>query len=204
MREDQYTGQIYIQNARQKPLRDFNDALETFNVGMSSRRTAGTDMNERSSRSHLIFGVMVQTKNHANGEISRGKVTFVDLAGSERAAKANGNIERQKEANYINVSLSALGNVISTLTKNENVQPHIYRTNMLTKLMKDSLGGTAKTLMFVNVSPADYNANESFNSLRFGENVKQVTNKVAKNNESTVVQQLKHENRELRMRLGEF
>lgn len=114
------------------------------------------------------------------GELQKGKISFVDLAGSERGSKANptGNAERQREANHINQSLAALGNVISTLSREgDKAQPHIYRSHTLTKLMKDSLGGSAKTLMFVNVSPADYNANESLNSLRFGENVKTVTNK---------------------------
>lgn len=70
--------------------------------------------------------------------------------------------------------------------------------------MKDSLGGTAKTLMFVNVSPADYNAPESLNSLRFGHDVKQVTNRAVRTTESTTVQALRVENQRLKQKIGEL
>ena len=79
----------------------------------------------------------------------------MDLAGSERADKTGASAERLKEAQNINKSLSALGNVISALSEGEKFIP--YRDNKLTQLMQDSLGGNAKTLMFVNFSPADYN-----------------------------------------------
>lgn len=82
----------------------------------------------------------------------------MDLAGSERVSKSNPNIQRLKEGQAINLSLKALGDVISNLY-NGSHRAHIpYRDNKLTYLMKDSLGGNSKTLMFVNVSPADYNS----------------------------------------------
>lgn len=80
---------------------------------------------------------------------------MVDLAGSERVDKTGAVAERLREAQYINKSLSALGNVISALSDGEKFIP--YRSNKLTLLLRDSLGGTAKTLMFVNISPAAYN-----------------------------------------------
>ena len=83
-------------------------------------------------------------------------MSLVDLAGSERVSKTGAKNERLKEANAINKSLSALGNVISILGEGKGgFIP--YWDNKLTMLMKDSLGGNAKTLMFVNISPADDN-----------------------------------------------
>ena len=99
--------------------------------------------------------------NVNNGEVSRGKISFVDLAGSERLNKSNPNvnIERLRESNAINLSLKSLGDVIQCLSNGNVNKAHIpYRDNKLTHLMKDSLGGNSKTLMFVNISPADYNS----------------------------------------------
>lgn len=123
IREDPYTGEVVVQNAKTKALKTVTEALDTFNEGMRSRRVAGTDMNDQSSRSHLVFTVMVTARNNQSGEMVKGKVSFVDLAGSERSAKANGNVERQNEANHINVSLSALGKVIQVLAKDGEKAP---------------------------------------------------------------------------------
>ena len=82
--------------------------------------------------------------------------------------------EMLKEAQSINKSLSAIGDVINALTTNA---PHVpYRNHPLTMLMSDSIGGNAKTLMFVNCSPADYNVSESNSSLTFASRCKDVTN----------------------------
>ena len=118
-----------------------------------------------------------------------GKLSLVDLAGSERVAKTGANAQQIKEANSINQSLSALGNVISALVAEDEFIP--YRNNKLTQLMQDSLGGNAKTLMFVNISPSDYNADETSNSLTYAQRVKLITNDASKNAESKEVNRLK-------------
>jgi hypothetical protein len=139
-------------------------------------------MNAVSSRSHLIFSILVEAKNITTGVASVGKLTLVDLAGSERAGKTGATGDRLKEAQSINMSLSALGDVIGCLCSGEKFVP--YRNNKLTMLLQvrprlcctscasdfrfvlqDGLGGNAKTLMFVNVSPSEYNADETANSL---------------------------------------
>jgi hypothetical protein len=89
-------------------------------------------MNAESSRSHLIFAIMIESTNTNTGVLSRGKLSFVDLAGSEKSSKTGTTKEGQDEANAINMSLSALGNVISTLSTGGTPS---YRSNMLTKLM---------------------------------------------------------------------
>ena len=97
--------------------------------------------------------------NRRTGNETIGKLTLVDLAGSERVDKSGAAGEVLKEAQSINKSLSALGDVIAALTSGQQHVP--YRNHPLTMLMSDSLGGNAKTLMFVNCSPADYNVLES-------------------------------------------
>jgi hypothetical protein len=88
--------------------------------------------------------------------------------------------EQLKEAQSINKSLSALGDVISALTTGQQHVP--YRNHPLTMLMSDSIGGNAKTLMFVNTSPADYNSSESNSSLGFANRCKDITNMVQSGN----------------------
>lgn len=84
-----------------------------------------------------------------------------------------------KEAQSINKSLSAIGDVIAALTSGADHVP--YRNHPLTMLMSDSIGGNAKTLMFVNCSPADYNVSETTSSLGFAHRCKDVKNAVGGN-----------------------
>jgi hypothetical protein len=120
--------------------------------------------------------IMIESTNIRTSVVSFGKLTLVDLAGSERAGKTGATGDTLKEAISINQGLSALGELIGALTSGAKHLP--YRNHVLTELMSDSLGGTAKTLMFVNISPADYNSNETKNSLQFAQRCRTVTNNV--------------------------
>lgn len=146
-------------------------------------------MNASSSRSHSIFAIMVETVDSVTKKTITGKMSLVDLAGSERADKTGASADRLKEAMSINKSLSALGDVIAALSEGEKFIP--YRNNKLTQLMQDSLGGNAKTLMFVNFSPADYNSDETSNSLVYASRVKKIVNNASKQAESEEVSRLK-------------
>jgi len=107
----------------------------------------------------MIVSIVVSTVNKFTGRETKGKVTIVDLAGSERLSKLGRIGEEQlKETRSINKSLSALGDVISSLTAKAKHVP--YRNHPLTMLLSDSLGGSSKTLLFVNISPSDYNRSE--------------------------------------------
>ena len=108
---------------------------------------------------------------------------------SERSAKTGATGQQIIEAKSINQSLSALGNVISALSSNSEHIP--YRNNLLTRLMQDSLGGNAKTLMFVNISPADYNHDETVISLTYAARVKLITNDAQKNADNKEIARLK-------------
>lgn len=146
-------------------------------------------MNAASSRSHSILAVMVETVDSVTKKTITGKLSLIDLAGSERQDKTGATAERLKEAMNINKSLSALGDVIAALSEGEKFIP--YRNNKLTQLMQDSLGGNAKTLMFVNFSPADYNADETTTSLQYAARVKKIVNNASKQAESEEVARLK-------------
>merc|ERR1712086_324856 len=105
-----------------------------------------------------------------------GKMNMVDLAGSERQAKTQASGDRLKEATKINLSLSALGNVISSLVDGKS--SHIpYRDSKLTRLLQDSLGGNTKTVMIAAISPADYNYDETISTLRYASRAKSIKNK---------------------------
>lgn len=99
---------------------------------------------------------------------------MVDLAGCERVKKSGAEAQALKEAQSINTSLSALGNVVSAVLAGSKHIP--YRSNILTLLMSDTVGGSAKAQMFVNLSPAGDNAEESENSMVFAQRVKQIKN----------------------------
>ena len=183
-------GIVVVQGAQVKgPCNNFKELYRHNEQGMNQRHVASTAMNAESSRSHLVFSILVESKNKATGAMTLGKLTLVDLAGSERQSKTQATGERLKEAKAINMSLSALGDVISALSTGEKFVP--YRNNLLTRLLQDGLGGNAKTLMFVNISPADYNADETETSLKYATRVKTITNSAAKAQESAEVAALK-------------
>jgi kinesin family protein C2/C3 len=124
-------------------------------------------MNSQSSRSHLLLQIVVTSKNTITNVTTVGKLTLVDLAGSERVSKSEATGQRLVEAAAINKSLSALGQVFTALRTN---QPHVpYRNSKLTHVLQDSLGGDAKTCVFVNVSPAESNLPETIGTLKFGQ-----------------------------------
>merc|ERR1719469_1005683 len=135
-------------------------------------------MNSESSRSHLIQIIRIVSTNKETGDKMKGKILIVDLAGSERLKKSQTTADVQKESIEINKSLTALGDVIEALTKNQKQIP--YRNHLLTRVMQDSLGGSAKTLMFVNCSPASSNFEETLMSLKYATRAKKITNTAKK------------------------
>merc|ERR1719356_2374773 len=150
-----------------------------MNKGWKNRSTGATNMNAESSRSHSIFTITIEMMSTGAGDsshIRKGKLNLVDLAGSERQAKTGAAGDRLKEATKINLSLSALGNVISALVDGKS--KHIpYRDSKLTRLLQDSLGGNTKTMMVACLSPADNNYEETISTLRYANRAKNIKNK---------------------------
>jgi kinesin family member C1 len=135
------------------------------------RAVAATACNDHSSRSHSILRLRLSGVNEATTETSQGILYMVDLAGSERLKESGATGDRLTETKHINKSLSNLGNVIMALSAKEQHIP--FRNSKLTHLLQHALGGSAKTLMFVNVSPKEICFNETLNSLRFAAKVNQ-------------------------------
>ncbi|KAB1211060.1 Kinesin-4 [Morella rubra] len=146
------------------------EAWSVLQAGSNARAVGSNNVNEHSSRSHCMLCIMVRAKNLMNGECTKSKLWLVDLAGSERLAKTEVQGERLKEAQNINRSLSALGDVISALATKSSHIP--YRNSKLTHLLQDSLGGDSKTLMFVQISPSDQDLGETLSSLNFASRVR--------------------------------
>jgi hypothetical protein len=182
-------GMVWVRGAVMKEATSAADLLHLFDLGNGHRAVGSTNMNADSSRSHSVFSIIVEAYNRQTKKTAKGKLSLVDLAGSERVGKTGASATRLKEAQSINKSLSALGNVISALSTGAEHIP--YRDNKLTQLMSDSLGGNAKTLMFVNISPADYNAEETQTSLVYASRVKMIKNSAEQVQESAEVARLR-------------
>ncbi|XP_074301759.1 kinesin-like protein KIN-14E isoform X2 [Silene latifolia] len=182
-------GMVTVENTTIVHISTIEELRSVIQKGSEQRHISGTQMNEESSRSHLILSIVIESTNLQTQSFARGKLSFVDLAGSERVKKSGSAGSQLKEAQSINKSLSALGDVISALSTGGQHIP--YRNHKLTMLMSDSLGGNAKTLMFVNVSPAESNLDETYNSLTYASRVRSIVNDPNKNVSSKEVARLK-------------
>ena len=139
-------------------------------------------MNERSSRSHSVVTVYVSSADVAAGRVARGRLHLIDLAGSERVARSEATGDRLKEAQHINKSLSALGDVIAALLEKRAHVP--YRNSQLTRLLSDSLGGNSKVVLLAHVSPESASLPETSSTLLFAQRCSQVELGKAKANAS--------------------
>ncbi|XP_017277100.1 kinesin-like protein KIF3B [Kryptolebias marmoratus] len=170
---------VYVKDLSSVVTKNATEIEHVMNIGNQSRTVGFTNMNERSSRSHAIFVVTVECSEVGpDGEdhIRVGKLNMVDLAGSERQSKTGAKGIRLKEAAKINLSLSALGNVISALVDGRST--HVpYRDSKLTRLLQDSLGGNAKTVMIATVGPSHKSFDESLATLRYASRAKKIKNK---------------------------
>ncbi|ESN94380.1 hypothetical protein HELRODRAFT_68699 [Helobdella robusta] len=179
LREHPESG-VYVKDLSSFVTKNEQEILQIMDVGNQNRSVGSTNMNEQSSRSHAIFIITIECsedkKNEEGKNYRVGKLNMVDLAGSERQSKTNAEGDRLKEATKINLSLSSLGNVISALVDSKNT--HIpYRDSKLTRLLQDSLGGNAKTVMVANIGPANYNLDETLTTLRYASRAKNIKNK---------------------------
>lgn len=206
VKEDPDKG-IYVNNLTNVIVKSVPEIEKIMNAGNKHRKTGKTAMNDTSSRSHSIFTIYIETSRMLNGEqkIKAGKLNLVDLAGSERQSKTNAEGDRLKEAQKINLSLSALGNVISALVDGKS--NHIpYRDSKLTRLLQDSLGGNTKTVMIAAVSPAAYNYDETLSTLRYASRAKMIKNKPRINEDpkDALLREYEDEIKQLRAALAEL
>lgn len=190
LREDHpERGGIYVDGATNLRVHSVDECLSCVAKGDRNRAVAGTSMNAHSSRSHAILIVRLERKEklHHQGtdditqayRVKIGQLFCVDLAGSERVKKSLVTGRHISELKAINLSLSALGNCISALSKK---QPHIpYRDSKLTRLLQSSLGGNAKTALIITASPSEMELSETLSTLLFGQRAMQILVKAQQN-----------------------
>lgn len=170
---------VYVKDLSSFVCKNVVEIEKVLAKGQHNRSVGSTNMNEHSSRSHAIFIITIEHTERdqlGNEHIRVGRLNLVDLAGSERQMKTKTVGQRQKEAIKINLSLSALGNVISALVDGRST--HIpYRDSKLTRLLQDSLGGNARTVMVANIGPAEYNYEETLITLRYANRAKNIKNR---------------------------
>jgi kinesin family protein C2/C3 len=154
-----------VTNLTEQAVATSTDIEKIMDTATLHRKVTATNMNDVSSRSHMIVYIRINTVNNQTKAQSYGKLSLVDLAGSERLDKSGAEGQAAKEAMAINKSLTALGDTISALGAGAKHVP--YRNSMLTHLLQDSMAGQAKVLMFCCVSPASYNISETLSSLMF-------------------------------------
>ncbi|PHT41343.1 hypothetical protein CQW23_20197, partial [Capsicum baccatum] len=149
-----------------------DEVWELLKSGSRARSVGSTSANELSSRSHCLLRVTVVGDNLINSQRTRSHLWLVDLAGSERVGRIAVEGERLKESQFINKSLSALGDVISALASKTSHIP--YRNSKLTHMLQSSLGGDCKAVMFVQISPNNADLGETLCSLNFASRVRGV------------------------------
>ncbi|XP_071633102.1 uncharacterized protein Neb isoform X2 [Temnothorax longispinosus] len=195
----------YVVDLSQHCVQNYKDLQTWLKVGNSQRATAATGMNEKSSRSHSIFSIIL-TQAHADNELDckpldanrRSKINLVDLAGSERLSQTSATGDRLREGVSINKSLLTLGKVISSLTENTNNRKQgfvPYRESVLTWLLKESLGGNSRTAMLGTVSPANIHVEETLATLRYACQARAIVNRIRINEDphDRLIRELKAE-----------
>ncbi|CAL0305807.1 unnamed protein product [Lupinus luteus] len=185
-------GVITLAGSTEVSVATLKEMAACLEQGSMNRATGSTNMNNQSSRSHAIFTITLEQMrkiNIPNGgslndtmseEYLCAKLHLVDLAGSERAKRTGSDGLRFKEGVHINKGLLALGNVISALgdEKKRKEGLHVpYRDSKLTRLLQDSLGGNSRTVMIACISPADINAEETLNTLKYANRARNIQNK---------------------------
>ncbi|KAL4369753.1 hypothetical protein GQ457_05G013510 [Hibiscus cannabinus] len=187
-------GVITLAGSTEIAVSTLQEMAACLEQGSVNRATGSTNMNNQSSRSHAIFTITLEQMHKIQAvyavndtpdedmgeEYLCAKLHLVDLAGSERAKRTGSDGLRLKEGIHINRGLLALGNVISALgdEKKRKEGVHVpYRDSKLTRLLQDSLGGNSKTVMIACVSPADINAEESLNTLKYANRARNIQNK---------------------------
>lgn len=186
IRSDKKRG-VFIEDLTEKYISSPEEVYELIEIARNSRAIASTNMNERSSRSHMIFLLTISQNNIDDMSAKTGKLYLVDLAGSEKIGKTGAEGKVLDEAKKINASLTALGKVINSLTDGKST--HIpYRDSKLTRVLQESLGGNSKTTLIVTCSPHPNNMPETISTLRFGISAKKIKNKPKINREMTVAE----------------
>eukprot|EP01065_Artemidia_motanka_P029693 TRINITY_DN35783_c0_g1_i1.p1 TRINITY_DN35783_c0_g1~~TRINITY_DN35783_c0_g1_i1.p1 ORF type:complete len:651 (+),score=225.84 TRINITY_DN35783_c0_g1_i1:45-1955(+) len=176
---DSSDGHTTVLGLSSHPLRQGADLQDFLELGEEHRRTARTNLNDHSSRSHTIVQVKGVGLNHTSGKRRESIVRLVDLAGSENAKTAGTSGDTKREGDQINKSLHQLTNVIQALRDGSPYVP--YRNSRLTRILSSSLGGNSRTVIICCVSPATKSFDEALSTLHFADNAQRIVNNVVVN-----------------------
>lgn len=197
---------IYVEGATSHFVTSEREVHDLLKTGAAARAVGETQMNQQSSRSHSIFIFTLEQTNTADNTKKKAKLFMVDLAGSEMVKHTGSEGVTLREAQHINKSLSALSNVITSLS--ERHHSHIpYRNSKLTRLLQDAIGGNCRTSLIICCSPAKTTETETVSTMRFGRSAKKIKNRARVNKESSdkelaiQLDEMKRRNRELQERL---
>eukprot|EP00854_Cymbomonas_tetramitiformis_P003485 gene3485-4378_t len=191
-------GGVLVRGLEEEIVRNQTEILSVLERGTAQRRTAETQLNKQSSRSHSVLTITIHIKETtAEGEelIKVGKLNLVDLAGSENISRSGARDGRAREAGEINKSLLTLGRVISALVEQQSYVP--YRDSKLTRLLRESLGGKTKTCIVATVSPCLNSLEETLSTLDYAHRAKNIRNKPEVNQKTTKTALLKEMNQEI-------
>lgn len=171
------SSEVYVEGLSQVVVDSTAGVMRVLHRGSRNRAVRATELNAASSRSHAILQLAVVVEQGSDGGVKvlrRAKLSLVDLAGSEKwDVKLELGKARAKELTHINKSLSALGNCIGALT--DSRRRHIpYRDSKLTRLLQDSLGGTARTTVIATISPTAPNKEDSISTMVFADRARKV------------------------------
>ena len=155
-------------------------------LGESGKQIASTNFNQRSSRSHTLFRLMLESKDDSQRDVTFSTINFIDLAGSECASAHNfvdssASVHRKREMSCINKSLLTLSTVIMRLSDENNSAPIPFRESKLTRLLKDALEGSAKVSIICTISPTSEAYEEALNTLKFAMKAKKIKQNLTKN-----------------------
>jgi len=204
-------GSTCLSPSLEVPIADEEEALQLIRRGAKFRETSVTDCNEHSSRSHAILTLKVESRDGIGIAVRVGKLHIVDLAGSERLSLSHSQGKTMKETQQINLSLSSLANVLSTLSSSQKGALVPYRNSKLTHFLKDSLGGNSKTLMIANVrTPIKYRQ-QTLMTLLYASRAKKIENNISVNTASLgasrtseLIAEVTHLRQQLRNREADF
>lgn len=186
---DKHRG-VLIQGVKEEIVTSPDHVWQLLDTGFGNRAVGATGLNEESSRSHTVFRLVIESRdakenpaNKKGSEKIRVRVStlnIVDLAGSERTADAGTTGGRRKEGMNINKSLMTLGSVIRKLVNDPD--GHIpYRNSQLTRILRRSLGGNAKTAIVCTIAPSQRHFEESRTTLAFAANANRVKSRAKVN-----------------------
>jgi len=178
-------GRIVLSGMREEIVTAPSEVMALLERGQAARHVGATDWNTRSSRSHCVFQITIESREQsedAHREVRVSQLNLIDLAGSERAATE---MARRKEGAFINKSLLTLGTVIAKLTETQTgADAHIpYRDSKLTRLLQTSLSGDARVAVICTITLSRSHAAETLSTLKFGRRCKMVVTKAQRHTE---------------------